>query len=96
MKNKAVILAGDLNVCHQDIDIFDTKGKDKLAGFTPQERKSFGDFLQNYNYIDTFRHFYPTEKKFTYWSMRFGGKPSLDKGWRLDYFLINKSSLKIV
>lgn len=44
-KNKAVIVTGDLNVAHQDIDIYETKGREKLAGFTPEERKSFGDFL---------------------------------------------------
>ena len=52
---KPVILCGDLNVAHQPIDIFDPK-KTKQAGFTPQERESFGNFLKSSGFVDTFRH----------------------------------------
>ena len=67
-KNKTVIVAGDLNVAHNAIDIYDAKGKDKIAGFTPRERKSFNEFFINKNYIDTFRYLYPNERKFSFWS----------------------------
>jgi exodeoxyribonuclease III len=56
---KPVILAGDLNVAHNEIDIYDTKGKEKVPGYTPQERQSFSNFLEKSGWIDTFRHFYP-------------------------------------
>ena len=67
-KKKAVIWCGDLNVTHQVIDIHDPKGKSKLAGYTPQERKNFDDFLKS-GWVDTFRHLNPTTRKFSYWSM---------------------------
>lgn len=57
-KAKPVILAGDLNVAHQDIDIYDTTGKHKIAGFTPQERNSFTKLLES-GFIDTYRHLHP-------------------------------------
>lgn len=60
-KGKPLILTGDLNVAHLDIDIFDTKGKEKIACFTPEERKSFGDFLEK-GFVDTFRYLYPDKK----------------------------------
>ena len=57
-KKKPVILAGDLNVTHQEIDIFDPTGMHKIPGFSPQERANFSEFLKN-GWIDTFRAFYP-------------------------------------
>lgn len=57
--SKPVILTGDLNVAHNDIDVYDTKGKDKVPGFTPEERSSFGQFLARSTWIDTYRYFYP-------------------------------------
>ena len=89
-----MILTGDLNVAHLDIDIFDPKGKDKIACFTPEERKSFGDFLGK-GWIDTFRNLYPDKKQFSFWSMRSGAREK-DNGWRLDYFLISKQDVGIV
>lgn len=60
-KKKPLILTGDLNVAHHDIDVHDPKGKDKVACFTPQERDSFANFLEQ-GFIDTFRHLYPEKK----------------------------------
>ena len=57
--SKAVIVGGDLNVAHNEIDIYDPKGKDKIPGFAPEERQTFGNFLQEKEYVDTYRHFYP-------------------------------------
>ena len=59
-KSKPVVLTGDLNVAHQNIDIYDPKGKEKNPGFSPQERSNFTELLKD-NFVDTFRHFYPTE-----------------------------------
>ena len=54
-----VVLCGDLNVAHNEIDIFGPKGKERRAGFTIEERTSFGNFLKNDDFIDTFRELYP-------------------------------------
>lgn len=89
---KAVVLGGDLNVVHKDIDIHDTTDKEKLAGFSPQERKSFDDFLQSTSFVDTYRHFNPTIQKFSFWNLKFGNRGN-NKGWRLDYFLVNEAGM---
>ena len=86
-KGKPLILTGDLNVAHHPIDIFDPKGKDKVACYTPQERTSFGKFLEM-GFVDTFRHLYPEKQEFTYFSMRSGARAT-NKGWRIDYFVVN-------
>ena len=91
-KKKHVILCGDLNVAHGDIDIYESKGKNKMAGFTPQERKSFTDFLDS-GYVDTFRHFYPDLKKYSYFSIKHSMRDT-NRGWRLDYFVIDKEGLR--
>ena len=86
-KAKPIILAGDLNVAHQDIDIHDPKGKSRYAGFTPEERDSFQKLLER-GFTDTFRHLYPEKAQFSYWDQR--SRARLDnRGWRIDYFLIS-------
>ena len=87
---KAVIAAGDLNCAHKVIDIYDIKGKEKVPGFTPEERKNFTMFLDEYKYIDTFRHQHPEDIKYSFWSVRANLRPS-NRGWRLDYFLIDEA-----
>ena len=95
LKNKKdIILTGDLNVAREDIDIFDPKGREKLPGFTKLEKDSFAKFL-NMGYVDTFRDLHPNEQKFSFFSKRTKGKES-NKGWRLDYFIINKEPKNIV
>ena len=93
---KFVILTGDLNVAHKDIDIYDTKNKHKNPGFSPEERRSFGDFLKNQKYVDTFRNLYPSTQKYSFWTVRFQNLRLQNKGWRLDYFLIKDSEMPIV
>jgi len=92
--NKPVILAGDLNVAYEEIDIYDTTGKEKVPGFTPEERESFGGLLGR-GFIDTFRYFNPGVQKFSFWSARQNLRKQ-DKGWRLDYFVISESAIKNV
>lgn len=91
---KDIILCGDLNVARDDKDIFDPKGKEKLAGFSKQEKESFKKFL-DMGYVDTFRELHKDEKKYSFFSRRTKGKES-NKGWRLDYFVINKDPKIIV
>ncbi len=89
---KSLILTGDLNVAHKEIDIYNPKAFLRHAGFTIEERESFGKFLDE-GYIDTFRHLQPKEQKYSYYSAR-GGIKSIkeNKGWRLDYFVVDKDS----
>ena len=57
-RRKPVIIAGDLNVAHHEIDLYDPSGKHKCAGYTPQERANFDDLLKR-GFVDSFRYFYP-------------------------------------
>ena len=93
---KDIILTGDLNVAKENIDIFEPKGHEKFAGFTQVEKESFRKFLKT-GYIDTFRKLHPNEKKFSFFAIKkgFNAKP-YNKGWRLDYFVINKDPKNIV
>lgn len=93
-KKKGVILCGDLNVCHKDIDIARPKGNEKTAGFTIEERNSFNKFLED-GWTDTFRMKYPETVKYSWWSMRTKGREK-NIGWRLDYFIVDKHILPCV
>jgi len=81
-------------VAKDEIDIFDPKGKDKVACFTPQERESFSKFLEK-GFVDTFRQLYPEKKQFSYFSARSNAKAE-DKGWRIDYFVVSKEHIGMV
>ena len=89
-KKKNIIICGDLNVVNLDIDIHNTKNKNKSAGFTPEERNSFKLMLKENKLIDTFRYFYPDIKhKYSYWTYMRQAREK-NKGWRIDYFLTNE------
>lgn len=89
-KSKPVILTGDLNCAHQEIDIYNPAGNKRSAGFTIEERESFEkNFLSN-GFVDTFRRQHPDVVGYTYWGYRHGGRKT-NKGWRLDYFLVSES-----
>ncbi len=82
---KPVIFCGDLNVAHQEIDIARPKENRFSAGFSDEERASFGELLDA-GFIDTFRHFYPDKRDaYSWWSFR-GGARQRNVGWRIDYF----------
>lgn len=85
---KPVILCGDLNVAHENIDLKNWKTNSKNAGFTPQERQKFTDLLAD-GYIDSFRYFYPElEGAYSWWSYRFNARAN-NAGWRIDYFVVS-------
>jgi len=89
---KPVILCGDLNVAHKEIDLANPKTNKKSAGFTLEERSGFDDLL-NEGFVDTFRHFYPDlEKKYSFWTYMMGARAK-NVGWRLDYFVTSKRLL---
>lgn len=96
-KIKDIIVAGDLNVAHQEIDLCNPKSNLKSPGFTLEERNSFSKFLKK-GFIDTFRHLHKLQIKYSFFSNRFNGNRNYlnNKGWRLDYFLVNKDSINRV
>lgn len=86
---KPVVLCGDLNVAHKEIDLKNPKSNRKNAGFTDEEREQFTYFLDN-GFIDTFRYFYPDkEDVYSWWSYRFGARKR-NAGWRIDYFIVSE------
>lgn len=88
-KTKPVIFCGDLNVAHQEIDIARPKENRLSAGFSDEERASFGELL-NAGFTDTFRHLYPDKRDiYSWWSFR-GGARSRNVGWRIDYFGVSQ------
>ena len=85
---KPIIVCGDMNVAHEEIDIKNPKANRMNAGFTDQERAQMTQHL-NAGFIDTFRHFYPTrEGAYSWWSYRFKAREK-NAGWRIDYFLVS-------
>ncbi len=95
-KKKGVILCGDLNVAHKEIDLKNPKTNHMNAGFTDEERAKISRLLGS-GFIDTFRHFHPDEKdQYSWWSY-IGGARGRNAGWRIDYFLASdclKDNLK--
>ena len=88
-KNKPVIVCGDLNVAHKEIDLKNPKNNRKNAGFTDEERDKFTNLLQS-GFIDTFRYFNPDKEGiYSWWSYRFKAREK-NAGWRIDYFLVSK------
>ena len=88
-EQKPVVVCGDLNVAHQEIDLKNPKSNRQNAGFTDEEREKFSTLLQA-GFVDTFRHFFPTlEGAYSWWSYRFSAREK-NAGWRIDYFLTSE------
>ena len=88
-RKKPVIICGDMNVAHEEIDLKNPKTNRKNAGFTDQERTKMTELLDA-GFVDTFRHFYPdTQGVYSWWSYRFQARQK-NAGWRIDYFLVSK------
>ena len=89
-KKKPVIICGDMNVAHKEIDLKNPKTNRKNAGFTDEEREKM-TALQESGFTDTFRYFYPDkEGMYSWWSFR-GNARANNTGWRIDYFLVSES-----
>ena len=86
-QQKPVILCGDLNVAHEEIDLKNPKTNHMNAGFTDEEREKFSDLLAC-GFTDSFRYKYPEEVKYSWWSYRFQARQK-NVGWRIDYFVIS-------
>ncbi len=91
---KAVVICGDYNVAHKEIDIKNPKANVKNAGFTPEERSWMDHFIDS-GYIDTFRLFNKEGGNYTWWSYRFNARAK-NIGWRIDYFCVDEKNKKRV
>lgn len=87
-KKKPVIVCGDMNVAHQEIDLKNPKTNHKNAGFTDEEREKFTMLLGD-GFIDTFRELHPEDIVYSWWSYRFKAREK-NAGWRIDYFLASE------
>ena len=85
---KPVILCGDLNVAHEEIDLKNPKTNRMNAGFTDQEREKMTQLL-NSGFVDTFRTLHPNEEVYSWWSYRFQARQK-NTGWRIDYFIVSQ------
>ena len=89
-KIKPVIVCGDLNVAHTEIDLKNPKTNRRNAGFTDEERNKFSELLEA-GFTDTFRYFYPEKTEaYTWWSYMFKARQN-NAGWRIDYFCVSKA-----
>ena len=87
---KPVVLCGDLNVAHREIDLKNPKSNRKNAGFTDEEREGFQQLLDA-GFVDPFRHFYPDQTDiYSWWSYRFRAREK-NAGWRIDYFVVSEA-----
>ena len=80
---KKIILSGDYNICHREIDIHDPKGNKNSSGFLPEEREWMTKFFDS-GWVDTFRHFNQSPNQYTWWSNFFNARAN-NRGWRIDY-----------
>ena len=88
-EKKPVILCGDLNVAHNEIDIYNARSNRGHAGFTDEERAKFTDLLAS-GFVDTFRKLHPDTVRYSWWSY-IGHARDNNVGWRLDYFVVSES-----
>ncbi len=90
-EGKSLIICGDYNTAHKEIDLKNWKNNQKTTGFLPEERAWIDKFI-DYGYVDTFRHFIKEPGHYTWWSYMFNARQN-NVGWRIDYFFVNKEFL---
>jgi len=88
-ENPNVVICGDYNICHQEMDIHNPKGLKNVSGFLPEERQWLTKFLSN-GFIDSFRELNPDKVQYSWWSYRANARNN-NKGWRLDYLMATNS-----
>lgn len=93
-KRKPVVVCGDFNVAHEEIDIKNAKSNRGNAGFTDEERAKYTELLDS-GFIDTYRYFHPNEAVYTWWSYM-GKARANNVGWRIDYFVVSKDFINQV
>ncbi len=85
-----LILCGDYNIAHREVDIHDPKGNRKSSGFLPEERAWTDRFIAA-GWVDSFRHFHPEPHRYSWWSQRFPSVREQNKGWRIDYVNVTET-----
>ncbi len=85
-----IILCGDYNIAHKEIDIHDPKGNKNSSGFLPEERAWMDKFCEN-KWIDSFRHIHPEPNRYSWWSQRFPSVRMQNKGWRIDFICVTEN-----
>lgn len=92
-KYEGVILCGDYNIAHEEIDIHDPKGNKNSTGFLPEERAWMDDFFAS-GWVDSFRQVHPEPHRYSWWSQRFPSVRLNNKGWRIDYINVTEDLKK--
>ena len=93
-EGEQIVICGDFNTCHQEIDLRNHKQNQKTTGFLPEERAWVDTYLQH-GFVDAFRELYPEREQYTWWTYRSNARER-NIGWRLDYFLVSESLLPLV
>jgi len=91
-QGKKIIVCGDYNTAHKEIDIARPRENEKKSGFLPSERAWIDKYISN-GYVDIFREFHPEPNQYTYWDMRTGAR-ARNIGWRIDYFFVSDNAVK--
>ena len=91
---ESIIITGDFNTAHNEIDLKNHKTNHKTSGFLPEERAMIDRYMEH-GFVDPFRHLYPEKEQYSWWSYR-GAARSRNVGWRIDYFLVSESLLSRV
>jgi exodeoxyribonuclease-3 len=91
-EGKSIIVTGDFNTAHNAIDLKNDKANEKYSGYLRIERDWLDKFVEA-GYVDTFRHFYPREEKYSWWSYRMNARAN-NTGWRIDYFFVSDDLIK--
>ena len=84
-----VVVAGDWNTAHREIDLARPKDNENTSGFLPEERALIDKYIEH-GYVDTFRLFHPEPERYSWWTYRFGAR-TRNIGWRIDYFFVNEN-----
>jgi exodeoxyribonuclease III len=90
-KGQKLIICGDVNTAHKEIDLAHPKENSKVSGFLPEERAWIDEFI-SHGYVDTFRHFNQEPNQYTWWDLKSGARQR-NVGWRIDYFFISENVL---
>jgi exodeoxyribonuclease III len=88
-EKKQLIIVGDYNIAHEEIDIHNPKGNKKNSGFLPEERAWVSKFMES-GFIDSYRYLNPDDQRYSWWTYRFGARGN-NKGWRIDYQMATKN-----
>ncbi|OGO31032.1 MAG: exodeoxyribonuclease III [Chloroflexi bacterium RBG_16_56_11] len=91
---KRLVICGDVNTAHKEIDIARPKENSKVSGFLPEER-AWIDIFITHGYVDTFRHFHQEPNQYTWWDIKTGAR-ARNVGWRIDYFFVSENLLPSV